>query len=679
MHWSEMIADRIIKRNPDKEEYVCAAGISPSGSIHIGNFRDIATSYFVVRALIKKGKKAKLLFSWDEFDRMRKVPVNVAAIDDDMEKYIGCPYVDVRNPFPTEEKTYAEYFEHEFERSIVKFGIDMDYRHQADMYRSGKYTEHILHALKKRGEIFDILASHRTQPVRDGEKEAYYPVSIYCPECGKDTTKIHSLSDDCTVAEYSCECGHKGTFDFTKDFNCKLAWKIDWPMRWMYEGVDFEPGGKDHASPHGSYDTSKDIAKKIFGYEPPLFQGYEFIGIKGTTGKMSGSSGLNLTPETLLKIYEPEVILWLYSKTEPLKAFDFCFDDGILRQYFEFDKMYNAVKEGNATEAQKDIMYNTTVGDRTLNTVPMSLLVQLGSVVDFNVPMLETVFEKIGTPYKHEEFDERLGKAKYWLENCAPEQVNRLRATRNWEVFETLDENEKTAVKLLFEFISNGGYDLDELNRKLYAIPKEIYGEDLDEKALKGVQGKFFKNIYKLLIDKEKGPRLYLFLYAIEPQKYVGLLDFSYEKTEEESKAEAEAKAKAEAAAAAENADKHIYGEPDAFVPLKENSVSIEDFEKLDLRVCEILKAQEIRKSHSCLKLTLDDGSGENRVIVSSIKSEYSCEQLIGKKIIVIANLEPARFSGVQSNGMLLAATNGACGCQVVFVPDCVPAGTQIK
>ena len=54
---------------------------------------------------------------------MRKVPVNVAAIDDDMEKYIGCPYVDVKNPFDTEEKTYAEYFEHEFERSIVKFGI----------------------------------------------------------------------------------------------------------------------------------------------------------------------------------------------------------------------------------------------------------------------------------------------------------------------------------------------------------------------------------------------------------------------------------------------------------------------------------------------------------------------------------------------------------------------------
>jgi lysyl-tRNA synthetase class 1 len=305
----------------------------------------------------------------------------------------------------------------------------------------------------------------------------------------------------------------------------------------------------------------------------------------------------------------------------------------------------------------------------------MGLLVQLGSVVDFNVPMLETVFEKIGTPYKSEQFSERLDKAKYWLENCAPDQVNRLRAGRNWEVYETLDENQKAEIKALFEYISAGGYDLDDLNKKLYAIPKEINGEDLDEKALKTIQGAFFKNVYKLLIDKEKGPRLYLFLFAIDPKRYVGLLDFSYPKTEEEVKLEEAAKAEE----VVENEDKHVYGEADAFVPFKEDKISIDVFEKLDLRVCEILKAQEIRKSHSCLKLTLDDGSGENRVIVSSIKSEYTCEQLVGKKIIVIANLEPARFAGVQSNGMLLAATNGACGCQVVFVPDCVPAGTQIK
>ena len=173
MHWAEEIAKKIIARNPNKEEYVCAAGISPSGSIHIGNFRDVATSYFVYKALIRMGKKARFLFSWDELDRLRKIPVNVSKIDKDMEKYIGYPYVDVPNPFKDSEyKTYAEYFEKEFEASIGKFGIDMDYRHQAQMYRTGKYVPYIIESFKKRGEIFDILDSHRTQDAKEGEREA---------------------------------------------------------------------------------------------------------------------------------------------------------------------------------------------------------------------------------------------------------------------------------------------------------------------------------------------------------------------------------------------------------------------------------------------------------------------------------------------------------------------------
>ncbi len=672
MHWSEEIAKRIIERNPDKDEYVCAAGISPSGSIHIGNFRDIATSYFVVRALRKMGRKARLLFSWDEFDRLRKVPVNVAKVRDDMEQHIGKPYVDVENPFADspEIKTYAEYFEKEFEESIVKFGIEMDYRHQAEMYRSGKYVEHILHALRKRGEIFDILDSHRTQDAQEGEREAYYPVSIYCPVCGKDTTKIHSLSDDCTVAQFSCECGHSGEFDFTKDFNCKLAWKIDWPMRWMYEGVDFEPGGKDHAARNGSYDTSKDISKQIFGYEAPLFQGYEFIGIKGTTGKMSGSSGLNLTPETLLKLYQPEVILWLYSKTEPLKAFDFCFDDGILRQYFEFDKMQTAWEENAADEHTSAIMYNTTVEGRKPATVPMSLLVQLGSVVNFNVPMLEIVFEKIGTPYKYADFADRLERAKFWLEQCSPENVNRLRTYRNWELFNSFTDEEKKEIELLCNFLKTDGYSLDDLNAELYAIPKKIFGEDMDPKELKGIQGQFFKNVYKLIIDKERGPRLYLFLFAVDKESYLSLLDFSTPMTELEKNPPAEEVIE-EAPA-----EEKVYGEPDEVKPIKDE-IDIDTFSLMDLRVCKIVKVNDIRKSNNCLKLTLFDGLDE-RVIVSSIKHDYKPEELVGKKIIVVANLKSARFSGVTSNGMLLAGTNNACGCKVVFVDDAIPEGTQI-
>ncbi len=675
MHWSEEIAQRIIARNPNKEEYVCAAGISPSGAVHIGNFRDVATSYFVVRALRKAGKRARLLFSWDEYDRMRKVPSDVQKITEGFEKYIGAPYISVPNPFSDDAKNYADHYERQFEASVRQFGIDMDYRYQAEMYQSGKYTELILHALRNRGEIFDILDSFRTQDAEEGEREAYYPTSIFCPVCGRDTTKITSLSEDCVHAEYTCSCGHSGHFNFLEDHNCKLSWKVDWAMRWKFEGVDFEPGGKDHASPTGSYATSKVISKKIFGYEPPEFAGYEFIGIKGLGGKMSSSSGMALTPDTLLRLYQPEVILWLYSKTEPSKAFDFCFDDGILRQYFEFDKMLDEVRSGKANEYTEAIMYNTTVEGREPVTVPMSLLVQLGSIVDFNVPMLETVFEKIGTPYTREQFADRLDRARYWLEQCAPEQVNRLREGRAWSVYEGLSEEEKKEIALLYDYISRGGYSLDELNAELYAIPKRIFGEDKTDKELKAIQGAFFKNVYRLLIDRERGPRLYLFLYAIDPARYAHLLDFSTPATEAELEADKPAEVEQAPAPAKKE---HPSGEPDTFVPFKEQ-VGIDDFAKLDLRVCKIVAADEVRKSHSCYKLTLDDGSGTPRTIMSSIKAEYYADELVGKKIIVIANLKPTRITNITSEGMLLAATNSACGCRVIFVDDAVPTGTMIK
>lgn len=679
MHWSEKIAQEIIRRDPEKAEYVCAAGISPSGSVHIGNFRDVATPLFVVKSLQKMGKKARLLFSWDEFDRCRKIPANVrAVVGDSYDKYIGCPYVDIPDPWGCHEN-YAKHFEAEFLDAMAQFGIELDCRYQADLYRSGAYTEDILEAIAKRGEIFEILDAFKTKDTskseeelkaeHDAEKAAYSPVSIFCPECHTDFTTIESFSEDGTEADYVCRCGHHGHFHFKTDHNCKLAWKVDWPMRWRYEKVDFEPGGKDHAAPTGSYNNAKVISKKIFGYEAPLFQGYEFIGIRGTTGKMSSSSGLNLTPDTLLKLYQPEIILWLYAKTEPTHAFDFCFDDGILKQYFEFDRMLTAVREGKADELMQTVMALSAVEGREPVTVPMSLIVQMGSVVDFNVPMLETVFEKIGTPYRYEQFADRLDRAKFWLEQCAPDQVNRLNTYRNWEVYNELTDEEKEEVHRLHDYLATQEYTLDELNTAIYAIPAELFGLSRDSKELKEKQSAFFRNVYRLLIGKEKGPRLYLFLYAIEKERYLNLLDFSYPMTEEEAKKPEEEVAPVK--------EEKVYGDPDPVAPVKPE-IDIDAFGTLDLRVCKVVKCAEIRKSANCLKLTLDDGL-EGRTIVSSIKHDYAPEELIGKKIIVVANLKPTRITGVTSEGMLLAGTNNACGCKVIFVDDAIPVGTQIK
>jgi len=516
MHWAERIADEIIARE-DKQAYVCATGISPSGSVHIGNFRDTVTAWFVCVALRKRGKRATLLYSWDDYDRLRKVPANVAKLGDDFSQYLGMPVAEIPDPFGCCE-SYCAHFEKEFEQALAAFGIEADYRYQSKEYKSGRYAPHILTAMHQRGEIFDILDQFRTQERVEGEREAYYPVSIYCPACGKDATSITQYDEAAETADYTCECGHSGVFRFGVDHHCKLSWKTDWPMRWMVEGVDFEPAGKDHSSPTGSYQTCKIISDRVYGFPPPVYQGFEFIGIKGgdlQAGKMSSSTGLNLTPEALFKLYQPEVILWLYAKTDPMKAFNFCFDDEILRQYFEFDKMLSQVQSGQANELTQEIMAYCAIPGREIKPVPMAQLVSFGSIVEFDLGMLETIFGKIGAPFTREDFAERVGLAKYWLYQCSPESIYKLREAPDRDYFAGLTEEEQAEIRLLHQYLLDEEYDLDALQAKLYAIPAD-----------KQCQARFFKNVYRLLIGADRGPRLYLFLFALERESYIGLLEF---------------------------------------------------------------------------------------------------------------------------------------------------------
>lgn len=679
MYWADLIAEKIIQKNPDKEEYVCAAGISPSGSIHIGNFRDIATSYLVTLALRKKGRQAKLLFSWDNFDRFRKVPANVVNVvgNNEYDKYIGMSYVDIPDPFG-KDANYAIHFQKEFLDSFKAFGIEMDFRSQADEYRSGHYAKNIIFALQNRHKIFDILARHRTQDSTEEERANYYPVSVYCPKCHKDTTHIVSLSEGCDVATFKCDCGYEGEIDFKKDFNCKLPWKVDWPMRWQHEGVDFEPGGKDHASLHGSYDAAKDVAKEVFGYQPPLFQGYEFIGIKGNVnvGKMSGSSGLNMTPEFLLKLYQPEVILWLYAKTEPMKAFDFCLSDEILRQYYEFDRMLTSYRSGNAPENVVRIMENCIISGREVATVPMSQLVELGATVDFNADMMESLFNRIGTPYRKEEFVERLNIAKFWLRTCAPENEYIINPVRNWEYYNGLDELEKREIALLHDYLVKGDYSLDDLKTMLYAIPKTAYPQLAENmNAIKGIQSTFFKHIYNLIISRDKGPRLYLYLYAVDINRYIKLLDFSVAMADDAEYQEHLAeKAKAETASTEESVAEDKFVE--TAVPIKP-TVTMEEFAKMDIRVCKVISCKPVRKTNKLYNIVAQDGMGE-RQIVSSLAGDYTTEQLIGKKIIILVNLEPHKFGNTISNGMLLAAVNEDGSSNVLTVDDCAQIGSIV-
>ena len=110
--------------------------------------------------------------------------------------------------------------------------------------------------------------------------------------------------------------------------------------------------------------------------------------------------------------------------------------------------------------------------------------------------------------------------------------------------------------------------------------------------------------------------------------------------------------------------------------PLSE-TIKIDDFFKSDLRVAEGKSCEKIPKAKKLLKLMLDDGFGE-RQVVSGIAKWYAPEDLIGKKVIVVANLAPAKLCGVESNGMIVAASVGE-DAKVIFVDKDIPNGSKLS
>ena len=76
-HWADEYAEKVIREKGEKELYTCASGITPSGTVHIGNFREIISVELVVRALRDMGKNVRFIYSWDDYDVFRKVPRNM--------------------------------------------------------------------------------------------------------------------------------------------------------------------------------------------------------------------------------------------------------------------------------------------------------------------------------------------------------------------------------------------------------------------------------------------------------------------------------------------------------------------------------------------------------------------------------------------------------------------------
>lgn len=130
-----------------------------------------------------------------------------------------------------------------------------------------------------------------------------------------------------------------------------------------------------------------------------------------------------------------------------------------------------------------------------------------------------------------------------------------------------------------------------------------------------------------------------------------------------------------------QSSPKEAEAQPKAEPEQKEELISFANFQKIDLRVAQIIEAERIEKSEKLIRLqvSLGDSLGQ-RQIVAGIAKKYSADELVGRKIAVVANLKPAKLMGQLSEGMLLAATNEELGdLELLSVAPTMPAGAKIS
>ncbi|MBS4752835.1 lysine--tRNA ligase [Nocardioides sp. zg-ZUI104] len=523
------------------EVVTCASGISPSGPIHLGNLREFLTVHFVAEEIRRRGITVRHLHSWDDYDRFRKVP---AGVDPSFAEHIGKPLTAV--PDPTGEfENWAERFKAPLRAALADLGCDMVEVNQTEMYRAGAYREQVLTAIRKRGEIESVMSRFRTKkadPVEDAESTAEveggagtsedlarFPYKPYCRGCGRDTVTLTSYDDDTTDLAYTCDaCGESHVTNVATQNEGKLVWKVDWPMRWTYEGVHFEPGGVDHASPGSSYTVGKEIVGPIFGGTAPSFVGYSFVGVAGMP-KMSSSKGGVPTAAEALRILEAPILRWLYVRRQPKQAFNVDFGVEVLRLYDEWDALTKKAavpeKRDAAVLAWERASATSTAGTLPTPAVPVPFRM-LSSIADVTAGSREIIARTVGA--SEADLEPRLTKAATWITDYVdPEDRTTVRTEADTARLSALTPEESRWLELLLAGLPADFTDTDALTSLIYGVPKLARGLSVDDAPtdeVKADQKAFFKLLYELLVAAERGPRLPTLFAALGDDRVRALL-----------------------------------------------------------------------------------------------------------------------------------------------------------
>ena len=481
---------------PAKGEVLFETGYGPSGLPHIGTFAEVVRTTMVRRAygLLSDGPTRLVAFS-DDMDGFRKVPDNLPA-QAMLAEHLGRPLSAVPDPFGTHASLGA-HNNARLRAFLDDFGFEYEFLSSTDCYRSGRFDATLRLVLTHYDAVMAVVL-----PTLGPERRATYaPFLPLCPRTGV-VLQVPLVARDVaagTVSYRDPNTGETVTVPVTGG-HCKLQWKVDWAMRWVALGVDYEMAGKDLID---SVALSGRIAR-ILGAVPPEGFNYELF-LDAAGGKISKSKGNGLGVDEWLA-YGPADSLAFYMYQSPRKAKRLHFD--VIPKAVDEHAAFAAAFAGQPVEQQLgNPAFHVAGGPPPVPDLPLTfgLLLNLVTVAGTGDPAVLWGYVARSfpgtSPATHPALDRLVHHAiAYARDFVVPGLVRRKPDAREAAALADLDARLAVA---------GPGAAADAYQTAVYDAGKAAGFEPLRD---------WFKALYETLIGTSSGPRMgsFVALYGLD-------------------------------------------------------------------------------------------------------------------------------------------------------------------
>ena len=481
---------------PAGQAVIFETGYGPSGLPHIGTFGEVVRTTMVRRAFetLAPGVPTRLIAFSDDMDGLRKVPDGIPN-PEILRAALGKPLTQVPDPFGT-HSSFGAHNNARLRAFLDSFGFDYEFLSSTECYASGMFDATLLKILAHYDTVMGIIL-----PTLGPERQASYSPFLPVDPVSGHVLQVPIVARD--VAAGTVTYVRPGTNDSVTvpvtGGHCKLQWKVDWAMRWLALGVDYEMAGKDLID---SVMLSGKIVRALGGTPPAGFI-YELF-LDGEGAKISKSKGNGLTIEQWLG-YGPPESLALYMFQSPRKAKRLHYDviPRAIEDYADFLTRY---PDQPPEQRLGNPVHHIHEGAPPAPELPVSfsLLLNLASVAATDDPArLWGFVQKYApgtTPATHPLLDKLVHHAAAYARDFVVPGLNR-RAPTTPEAAALRDLDTRLAA------VGADG-DAEAYQFEVYEAGKAANYENLRD---------WFKALYEILIGSQSGPRMgsFIALYGL--------------------------------------------------------------------------------------------------------------------------------------------------------------------